>query len=343
VTPLGLERGAADGRPPALCGVCGGSEVAEWLEPRELMLGTRERFAYFRCAACGCLQLASPPQDLQRYYPADYYAYHADVRTHFPRSWRWKHRFLYGSMTRHRLGWGSVPGAVACAFSRGSVRHLPPAWLRFLVRPVAMDGAILDVGCGAGLQLMELLDCGFRNLRGADPFLRAPIDHGGMIRIGQERIEEIQGRFDLITLHHVFEHMAAPVAVLRQAAALLNPRGQILVRIPLADSEAALAYRENWVQLDAPRHFFLHTRRSMELAAAQAGLRISRVSYDSTAFQFWGSEQYRRDLALFDPETDRANPNISLFPPELLRAYAARAAELNASGRGDQAAFVLEK
>jgi len=79
------------------------------------------------------------------------------------------------------------------------------------------------------------------------------------------------------------------------------------------------------------------------MAAPLAGLRIVRVAYDSTGFQFWGSEQYQRDLALFDPNTDLANPQIALFPPELLQAYAAQAVELNASGQGDQAVFVLEK
>jgi len=317
--------------------------VSEWLEPREMMFGTREPFAYFRCANCDCLQIAACPPNLQEHYPPGYYAHGRLARAHFAAFWRFKHRYLHGPMTRHRLGWGSGFGRLACAMAGASVRHLPPAWLAFLPRPVAMDGAILDVGCGSGRQLMELLECGFSNLRGADPFLRAPVEYAGMIRIGLERMEEIEGKFDLITLHHVFEHMMEPIAVLRRAASLLAVGGQLMVRIPLSDSVAARAYGKNWVQLDAPRHFFLHSRKSMAMAAPLAGLRIVRVAYDSTGFQFWGSEQYQRDLALFDPNTDLANPQIALFPPELLQAYAAQAVELNASGQGDQAVFVLEK
>jgi hypothetical protein len=44
------------------------------------------------------------------------------------------------------------------------------------------------------------------------------------------------------------------------------------------------------VQLDCPRHLAIHTSRSMEQAAGLAGLTIAKTVYDSSAFQFWGSE-----------------------------------------------------
>jgi hypothetical protein len=53
------------------------------------------------------------------------------------------------------------------------------------------------------------------------------------------------------------------------------------------------------VQLDAPRHLFLHTRKSFGLLAARAGLQIEKWFCDSTSFQFWGSELYQRKLPFF--------------------------------------------
>jgi len=107
----------------------------------------------------------------------------------------------------------------------------------------------------------------------------------------------------------------------------------VLVRVPTVSSYAWEHYRENWIQLEAPRHFFLHSRRSLGLAAEQAGLSIDAVEDDSTEIQFVGSDLYARDI-----------PFMSGFPSvtrrEILSARR-RAARLNRHGRGDQAAFYL--
>ena len=50
---------------------------------------------------------------------------------------------------------------------------------------------------------------------------------------------------------------------------LLNKDGVLLVRVPLSSSWAWEHYRENWVQLDAPRHLYLHSVKSMEVLARQ--------------------------------------------------------------------------
>ena len=124
---------------------------------------------------------------------------------------------------------------------------------------------------------------------------------------------------------------------------LLKPEGVALVRIPVADSWAWRHYGADWVQLDPPRHLFLHTRRSMDLLAAAAGLKVERVVHDSTAFQFWGSEQYRRGIPLQDPRSYARNPRASAFSAGEIRTFEARAAELNACGEGDQACFYLRR
>jgi hypothetical protein len=60
------------------------------------------------------------------------------------------------------------------------------------------------------------------------------------------------------------------------------------------------------------------------------------VVFDSTSFQFVGSELYSRGLPL--TESVRAR---SLFTSEQIRNWKRKARELNLSGRGDQAAFYL--
>src|SRR5690606_13797018 len=165
----------------------------------------------------------------------------------------------------------------------------------------------------------------------------------GGLRLLRRGIEEMEGEaeFDLVMLHHSFEHMPDPAETLRHVHRLLKPGRAALVRIPVADSWAWRHYGADWVQLDAPRHLFLHTRRSIALLAARAGLEVERVVHDSTAFQFWGSEQYREGIPLRHARSYARNPSGSAFTAAEIREFEQRAAELNARGEGDQAAFYL--
>ena len=76
--------------------------------------------------------------------------------------------------------------------------------------------------------------------------------------------------------NHSFEHMENPFEVMNQSNRLLNKNKFLLVRIPVADSYAFKHYRENWCSLDAPRHLFLHTKKSIELLAKQSGFEIKK-------------------------------------------------------------------
>ena len=114
-----------------------------------------------------------------------------------------------------------------------------------------------------------------------------------------------------------------------------------MVRTPIADSWAWRFYGVDWVQLDAPRHLFIHTRRSMHMLAARAGLAVSRVFLDSQALQFWGSEQYRRDVPLRDPRSYAEDQKTNLFSPSQIKDFERRAKRLNRQGLGDSAGFVL--
>jgi hypothetical protein len=143
--------------------------------------------------------------------------------------------------------------------------------------------------------------------------------------------------------HHSFEHLADPAETLRQVEARLAPGGRCLIRLPLADSEAWAQYGVDWVQLDAPRHLFLHTRRSLALLAEGAGLEIEAVEHDSYALQFWGSEQYRRDIPLMSEQSYRWGAGAPVFTTEQIAGWATESERLNREGRGDQAAVYLRR
>jgi hypothetical protein len=137
--------------------------------------------------------------------------------------------------------------------------------------------------------------------------------------------------------------MREPLSVLREIKRLLEPRGCALLRMPYADSYAWRTYRTNWVQLDAPRHLFLHTERSMRHLSEAAGLRVADIRFDSTEFQFLGSEQYIKGIPLVDPRSFLENPKSDLFTATEIGSFAQKAVELNLQGAGDQACFFLDR
>jgi len=138
----------------------------------------------------------------------------------------------------------------------------------------------------------------------------------------------------LIMMHHSFEHMANPYEVLNHLSTLLKPSGFLLIRIPMADSFAYRKYGVNWYQLDAPRHFFLYTVKSMSLLAKQCGFEIDRIEYDSTEYQFINSEKYCRDISLHEDY---------IVSSEYIKECRKSAHWLNKMKDGDQACFILRK
>lgn len=320
------------------CRICGSRVHGEILFPEERMLGLREKFRYIRCGGCGCLQLANPPNEMAKYYPRNYYAFQTDSPNRADR-FPWRRRLLYFPITARRLGWPTLCGRVLQKFGSGpSIPHS----LRMIVWPLSRKSPILDIGCANGRELFAIRACGFSNLLGVDPYLPHDVINERGIRILKQGVENVSGKFDLIMLHHVFEHLADPINMLSKARELLSPRGQILIRIPLSDSQTAIDYGEKWVQLDAPRHFFLHTRKSMEILARRVGFEIAKVQYDSEEFQFIGSELYSRtDMSLQEFYADYEANYKKHFQPDDKQNFRERAILLNKKARGDQAGFCL--
>lgn len=326
------------------CRICGNKERNNYFKVREMMQGTREEFDYLECTECGCVQIAAIPDDLSKYYVNNYYSLaESPLPTSFLRSW------AKAAVMRPYLARSTAQGVkrklLGSICDNQVLLNLVPTWLvpDLPDYKLSKEWRILDVGSGTGTFLHWVRERGFPNLLGLDPFIEKDITYANGVRVIKGDVFSIEGSYDLIMLHHSFEHMPEPVAVLRRLSELVRPEGYILIRIPVADSYAWREYRTNWVQLDAPRHLHLHTRRSMELMAERVGLRLATVVCDSTSFQFWGSEQYRRDISLLDMKSAAIDSGQSDFSNEDIRGFELRASELNRTNYGDQACFYLRR
>jgi hypothetical protein len=67
------------------------------------------------------------------------------------------------------------------------------------------------------------------------------------------------------------------------------------------------------------------------------GFDLKEVLFDSTAFQFWGTELYERGLSLDPKLVDE------LYSKEELATLEKKALHYNKEGKGDQVCFFLSK
>jgi len=112
-------------------------------------------------------------------------------------------------------------------------------------RPLAGKTA-LDVGCGAGLLAEPLarLGAAVTAVDAAPELIAAARDHaagqGLAIDYRATPVEEVHGRFDLVTCMEVVEHVADPAAFIGALAARLAPAGLLILSTPNATAWSRL-------------------------------------------------------------------------------------------------------
>jgi SAM-dependent methyltransferase len=317
-----------------ICRICENTEHNTTYEVREMMLGLRDMHTYFECAECGCLQIANVPDNIQEYYPnEDYYSYDAVKAV----------KGIKGKLINMRDRYAATGNSFMGRLMQRIQPHDKLPSLRHA--NVSLDSKILDVGCGAGHLLHSMQEAGFKNLLGIDPFNAKELNYDNGLNIKPKSIHDMKGEntWDLIMFNHSFEHVFDQYEVLEKVLTLLKPGGICMIRVPTVTSWAWRSYGVDWVQLDAPRHLFLHSIQSMNVLAEKKGFKLENVVYDSFAFQQWGSEQYKKDIALHDENSYAVNPDKSPFSEADIREFEAHSKELNESKSGDQAAFYLRK
>lgn len=325
-----------------VCKCCLSTAVPRQLQTREMMYGTREPFTYLVCSDCGSMQIDEVPGDMGKYYREDMYPSWNALPAHIEKRPPPLERFLRSRRTDFVLRGKDLLGRALTRFFGAPELPFDYDWEWFRRLGIGRSSHILDFGCGSGNLLRHLRHNGFERLRGYDKFSTATIDEPDVV-ISKSLPADGLGRFDLIMLHHSLEHVPDPFAELQGLLPYAAPHGALLVRLPVAHSYAAQEYGADWVQLDPPRHLVIPSERGMLAMASRLGLEVTSILYDSSAFQFIGSEQYRADIPMYDMQRSWMRNKNSPFGPAEKAAFEARAAVLNKEGRGDQASFFLRR
>jgi SAM-dependent methyltransferase len=310
------------------CRICGSNNLGAPIELREIMFGTGGTFPYWRCLDCGCLQIAKEPPDIEQYYPRNYYSFSSEDG---------------GSASKIK------------AKIRDTLSLYGPAWLfsgrdwwelgsRKAIRDLGVprSARILDLGCGNGSLIASLADLGYGNVLGADPYIDSDIVHPNGARVLKRGAGDVEGQFDVVMMHHSLEHIWDQQQTLADVARLVRDGGQCLIRIPTIDCWAWEEYGRDWIALDPPRHFYLHSRKSIAQLLRGAGFQVTAIIDDASSLQILGSEKIRRGQPLLNPKSGKAD-YAEFLPQRLIQSAPSRTRELNRAGAGDNIAIHARK
>lgn len=316
------------------CKICNNADNNQTYQIKEMMFGLKEKFTYFQCSTCECLQIEQIPSNISKYYPPNYYSFTSSSPDKYK---NFAKRVIKNLRAKYIIFNKGILGKL--------INHMYPnddLNILSIIKPTK-EKYILDVGCGSGSLLYNLKDIGFKNVIGIDPYIKQDIKYNNGLKIEKKSIDEVTDKWDIIMFHHSFEHMQKPLETLLSVYKLLNQNGICIIRIPTASSYAWKHYKENWIQIDAPRHYFIHSIKSMMILVEKSKLTLEKIIYDSNDFQFWGSEQYIKNIPLMDYRSYSVNKSNLIFSKKEMYMFKQKSKELNKKNQGDTCAFILKK
>lgn len=242
------------------CRICGNTTENRPVVLKGAFYGTKGEYDYCICGKCGCLQIANLPENMGQYYSNDtYYSFNMDDRS-------LKNRLLFKQM-ENQVSKGNIIGKI--------VELLYPVDYTYY-KGVPKDEWILDIGCGQGEMLNWLSALGYSRLEGVEPFLEKTIEYPNGIRINKSEVcdFEPEHKYRLITFVHSLEHIYNVKEVIEKVSGWLTKDGEIAIAIPFFSQYYWEKYGTNLHTLDPPRHFYLHTYKSLVALMEQYGMEI---------------------------------------------------------------------
>jgi len=318
------------------CGICGNADANIPMTLQENLHGTKETFSYFQCSRCECIQISEIPADIGKYYPRNYYSFNSNQGSKYIEK---KIDFFRKTQADYL-----IHGKNKFLGSLFTIGFPPPkvfTWIRNL--KLSREDKVLDIGCGSGETLKRMYQLGYENLTGADPFIEKDYYFSDTFKIHKKDPLELDeaSKFDCIMMHHSFEHMEHQRAILAKVKQLLKPGGKILIRIPVYSKTLLDKYGINLVSLDAPRHFYVHSVKSMKILMEEANLRIDEIDFDSEEFSLWASEEYIHGISSGSESSCTNNRKKSIFSKSQIKAFKKEIKRLNEAHQSDCAAFYI--
>jgi 2-polyprenyl-3-methyl-5-hydroxy-6-metoxy-1,4-benzoquinol methylase len=170
---------------------------------------------------------------------------------------------------------------------------------------VGSGGRVLDVGGGRGDFLASLPDAIEKHAVEASPTLRSELARRGIVAHADLGAAAAAGPYHVVTMFHVLQYFADPVAALASCRAMLLPNdedggGRLLISLPNALAGGAIDV------LPSPPHPLTRwTRTAIERAIAAAGMHVDGFAWipQRTSSLLWAANARTRERAVAEPRS----------------------------------------
>ena len=152
------------------------------------------------------------------------------------------------------------------------------AKLDWVTRLSRGSGSLLDVGANFGYFVREAasrfdaigIEPSALTVAWGREQLNAPVEVGSIY----DARPDFVGRFDVITLFDVIEHLPEPGDALRRIREWLAPQGRLFLTTPDAGSMVARLLDKNWWYIDLTEHISLFSRANLTPVIEKSGFTV---------------------------------------------------------------------
>jgi SAM-dependent methyltransferase len=253
-----------------ICSACGGNaERISLAHPvdYEYHVVPARAFHYQRCDACASEWIAPRPAttELPPFYPPGYHAHNDD------------HGMVAGMLVWVRA---QLRGRVYRSLLNGK-----------------RQGVLFDVGAGDCRHFVELrrfADWQFAGVEIQPAVAQSARDAGFDIETGtleEMNIERHLGKYDVVSLNHVLEHVCNPDDVIARCWQLLKPGGWLIGQLP-TNSAWESHFGKTWAGYHYPRHLQVFSRQGLAQLLTRngfGGVRITSAPHCQTAISLQNS------------------------------------------------------
>ncbi|MBK9328493.1 MAG: class I SAM-dependent methyltransferase [Sphingobacteriales bacterium] len=233
-----------------ICLCCGGKDFKPYLEAKDNY--STEFFNIVQCTSCGFIFTNPRPdvEEIGKYYSYDTYISH----------------------TSHKRGLVESVYRLARNYMKGKK-------LRLIQDIVGKrDGfSLLDFGCGTGdflgyVKQQQIV------AEGVEPEAQAREVAKNINKVDTYSIEQSEtiekGKFDVITLWHVLEHIHELHLQIDYFNQWLKPNGKLIIAVPNIESYDAKKYGRYWDAIDVPRHIYHYSPKNIRQIVGQHQFRF---------------------------------------------------------------------
>jgi len=238
---------------------------------RDQLYNKTETYRYMQCGCCEAVyQDPIPTTDqISSFYPEDY-------KPHEQLGVPKQASQLKLAILHHKYGYRNlkVPRIlrlIAPIFSvfkyRDSIHFVP-------------NGKAIDIGCGNGKFMRDMNSLGwkFEGVELNPIAVNACRSIGLKVFNGDLHAAAFKNNsFDLITTHHVIEHIPTPATFMHEISRVLKKGGRLVIETPNSKALGRQWFGANWFANDVPRHLVLYCITNLHMLARRHGLRLVKA------------------------------------------------------------------